>query len=95
MRLVIGGDGELAQSRELAEQLGVAAEVEFLGWISGPEKRYAMLHADAFVLPSYNEGLPMSILEAMAFSLPVSRPCKTRNLLFLNDFRVNSDGRIS
>ena len=24
-----------------------------------------------------------------------SRPCKTRNLLFLNDFRVNSDGRIS
>ncbi len=71
MRLVIGGDGELAQARALADQLGIAPKVDFLGWVSGDDKRHALAHADAFVLPSYNEGLPMSILEAMACGLPV------------------------
>ena len=71
MRLVVGGDGELAQTRALAAELGVATQVDFLGWVSGDAKRQALERADAFVLPSYNEGLPMSILEAMAFGLPV------------------------
>ncbi len=49
--------------------------VNILGHVSGDEKRDAYLHADCYLFPTYREGMPNSILEAMAFGLPViSRP---------------------
>lgn len=69
--LQVGGDGEIAECRALAEQLKVADRIQFLGWV-GPAERDALLkEADIFVLPSFNEGLPMSLLEAMAAGVPV------------------------
>lgn len=61
----------------LTKQLGIENSVEFVGGKFGNEKHEAFLEADAFVLPSYSEGLPMAILEAWAYKLPVlmTREC--------------------
>jgi len=45
--------------------------VEYLGWISGKKKIDLIKSSDIFLLPSYKEGMPMAILEAMAFGLPI------------------------
>ncbi|WP_016955316.1 glycosyltransferase family 4 protein [Catenovulum agarivorans] len=65
-KLIIGGDGELTQAQQLAQRLGIGHAVEFVGWVSGEEKTKWLNQADVFILPSYNEGLPMAILEAMS-----------------------------
>lgn len=69
-RLLLAGDAE-AEALARARALGVAERVEFLGWLD-PARRDALLaEADVFALPSHNEALPMSLLEAMAAALPV------------------------
>ncbi len=68
--VTIAGHGDLTPAKALVEQLGIAANVSFPGWV-GPEQRDAYLaEADVFLLPSYFEGLPMSLLEAMSWGLP-------------------------
>lgn len=71
LRLVMGGDGDADGARKRAAELGLADQVELLGWVRGAEKRALLETAAVYVLPSYNEGLPMSVLEAMAAGLPV------------------------
>lgn len=70
-RLLVGGDGELIQAQARAAEVGIDNKVELLGWIQGAEKQRYLAEAMIYVLPSYNEGMPMSILEAMAVGLPV------------------------
>lgn len=68
-RLYCGGNGEIEQVRAEVQRLGLGEAVRVPGWISGAEKQ-ALLHRCAvFVLPSYNEGLPMALIEAMSFSM--------------------------
>ncbi len=45
--------------------------VKYEGWISGQNKTNCLQWANVYILPSYNEGLPVAILEAMSFKLPV------------------------
>jgi len=59
-----------ALDRHVAE-LGCQARVRVLGALSGKAKEEALAGADCLVLPSYAEGLPMAVLEAMAYGLPV------------------------
>jgi glycosyltransferase involved in cell wall biosynthesis len=70
-RLLIGGNGEVEKSKLMAKNLGINESVDFLGWIDGDKKAELLKNANAFVLPSYNEGLPMSVLEAMSYKTPV------------------------
>lgn len=44
---------------------------QFEGWVSGQKKTELLEWANCFILPSYNEGLPISILEAMSYGMPV------------------------
>lgn len=71
IRLLLGGDGELEQVQARAAALGIAEKVDLLGWVDGDDKRALLAQTAVYVLPSYNEGLPMSVLEAMAAGLPV------------------------
>lgn len=71
VRLLFGGDGEVEQVKELIENNGLAGIAQFQGWVSGDKKDKLLNIADAFILPSYAEGLPISILEAMSYSLPI------------------------
>lgn len=61
----------------LAEELGIDATVHLLGPAFGTAKAAAFGAAEAFILPSFTEGLPMGILEAWAYRLPVlmTRAC--------------------
>jgi glycosyltransferase involved in cell wall biosynthesis len=70
-RLVLAGNGEVTQVRDLVERRGLARFVEVRDWLSPSERDRLLASADAFVLPSYIEGLPMSLLESMAWGLPV------------------------
>ena len=70
-QLRLGGDGDLAAARSRAANLGIGPRVALLGWVSGEHKERELAHAAVYVLASYNEGLPMSLLEAMAAGLPV------------------------
>lgn len=70
-RLLVGGNGEVEKAKKLVETLNIGASVLFLGWISGDQKEKLLQESDVFVLPSYNEGLPMSILEAMSWGKAV------------------------
>jgi glycosyltransferase involved in cell wall biosynthesis len=71
LRLAFGGEGDAEALRRRAAELGLAGHMEMLGWL-GPEERDAQLaRASVFCLPSHAEGLPMSMLEAMAASRAV------------------------
>jgi glycosyltransferase involved in cell wall biosynthesis len=69
--LDIGGAGEEEALRALIASLGLEAWVHFHGYVAGAAKEELLARADVFVLPSYNEGLPISILEAMSYGCPV------------------------
>ena len=70
--LVLAGDGEMRPEVEaLIEQKNLQAQVRITGWISSAQVRAELLAARAMVLPSFAEGLPVVIMEAMALRRPV------------------------
>ena len=69
-RLVLVGDGDEAPAHHaLAERLGVAGQIAFVGDV--PEAAPYLAGSDVVVLPSRREGLPMVALEALALGRPV------------------------
>lgn len=70
-QLVCAGDGAIAEALALAERLGIRDKVECPGWLSPAVTRERLGLATIFILPSYAEGLPMALLEAMSWALPV------------------------
>jgi glycosyltransferase involved in cell wall biosynthesis len=67
----ICGNGTVEESRDLAEKLGIAGRTVFPGWVDEPATVEQLRGTDIFVLPSFSEGLPMSILEAFAWGIAV------------------------
>ena len=71
IRLLLAGDGNITKIKELIKTNAIEDNVEIVGWVS-PEKLISLYcESHIFVLPSYYEGLPMVLIEAMACGLPV------------------------
>ena len=72
IELVLVGDGPLRGELEtLIEKYRLGAQVRITGWISNKQVRDEIVRARALVLPSFSEGLPVVIMEAMALRRPV------------------------
>lgn len=72
LELVLAGDGEMRPQIEAAiRQHGLESSVRITGWISGAQVRQELQAARAMILPSFAEGLPVVIMEAMAMERPV------------------------
>ena len=70
IELHIGGNGkEFERMTALIRDRGVADIITSHGWVAGAAKNKLLAQADVLVLPSYSEGMPISILEAMAAGL--------------------------
>lgn len=69
--LHICGEGEVERLKSIVSSQQLENKVFIHGWTSGSMKDSLLQHADIFILPSYAEGLPMSILEAMSFGKPI------------------------
>jgi colanic acid/amylovoran biosynthesis glycosyltransferase len=72
IELRLAGDGpDRAALEEMTRKLGISAQVKFLGYLDETGIRKELDEADAFVLPSFIEGVPVSAMEAMAIGVPV------------------------
>jgi colanic acid/amylovoran biosynthesis glycosyltransferase len=72
LRIILIGDGPIRTELEaLISQHDLRGMIELRGWKPNVEVREAMGHARAFLLPSYAEGLPVVIMEALALGRPV------------------------
>jgi glycosyltransferase involved in cell wall biosynthesis len=70
--LVLAGDGEMrAEAEQFIADHHLESKVRITGWISNDQVRTELLTARALVLPSFAEGLPVVIMEAMALGRPV------------------------
>ena len=73
-RLTVAGWDDGGHERALrtrVDALGLGASVAFVGSVTGSGKDELFRRASAFILPSFSEGLPMSVLEAWSYGLPV------------------------
>lgn len=71
VHLTCCGDGQISECRQQVDALGLASHVDVLGWVGQERLQRILAETDIFVLPSYDEGLPMSLLEAMAANIAV------------------------
>jgi len=70
--LVLAGDGPLrVEIEKLVDEHGLNSRVRITGWISSNDVRSEILAARALILPSFAEGLPVVLMEAMALRRPV------------------------
>jgi len=68
---IIGGGIELEKLVFMANDLGIADQVHFIGKLSSAEVKARLESCDIFLLPSLSEGISNAVLEAMAMQIPV------------------------
>jgi glycosyltransferase involved in cell wall biosynthesis len=69
--LYLAGNGDTNKAIKYSCSLGISDRVKVLGWVNGAKKDIVYAEASIFCLPSYAEGFPVSILDAIAVSLPI------------------------
>ncbi|MFH1957595.1 MAG: glycosyltransferase family 4 protein [bacterium] len=97
-KLVIAGDAdhETEYSRQLKRLAKETAGVILTGFISGEPLQELFSNAGLFVLPSYYEGLPIALLEALSYGLPVLASDIPQNReVHLPDFRFFETGNVN
>lgn len=65
------GHGDIAGAKTEAARLNIGRSVLFPGWLAFEQLAGYYRRASIFCLPSFDEGLPMAVIEAMSYSLPV------------------------
>ncbi len=70
-RATLAGDGPIEEYRNLAKDLGILGSLSFPGWLDQRRTSELCANADVLVLPSYAEGLAMSVLEGLSHGLVV------------------------
>jgi glycosyltransferase involved in cell wall biosynthesis len=70
-RFLIGGNHEVDRLKKSIEDGGISDLAEYIGWVQDEEKHKAFSICDYFILPTYEEGMPMTILEAFSYGKPV------------------------
>lgn len=65
------GECDVEKLRTICKEENVSNYVEILGYLETEEKRKIISLSDIYILPSYSEGLPIAMLEAMAAGLPI------------------------
>ena len=70
VKFLLCGDGEVDEVKNKVDELGIKHRIAHIGWIDGRQKEVFLSKSMINVLPSYNEGLPMTILETMAKGIP-------------------------
>lgn len=71
VELRIGGNKHEEEMKRMIAENNLSDIVKFEGWVGGDKKIELLNWADVFILPSHNEGLPISILEAMSYGMPI------------------------
>ena len=72
VKLILAGDGEMRNAVETyINHNNLKEHVEITGWISSKQVKQLLIDSDAMILPSFAEGLPVAIMEAMAVGTPV------------------------
>ena len=69
--LYLAGDGNLDKVKSEIRKRKNKNNIKLLGWINKEQKESILKETGIFVLPSYNEGMPIAILEAMSYGLPI------------------------
>lgn len=71
LKVVIGGSGDIDKLHHSIKEAKLEDVVEYVGWITEDNKSAYFELCDAFILPSYTEGMPVSVIEAMSYAKPV------------------------
>jgi glycosyltransferase involved in cell wall biosynthesis len=71
VKFILAGDGDIERVRQYVTNNQLTEFVEVPGWIANEQKESYLRSSDILILPSYNEQMPMSILEAMAHGCPI------------------------
>lgn len=72
VKFIIAGNGPEEENIKIAAQeMKIEKIIDFTGWIDLEQKKELLKKSKLLVLPSYNEGLPMAILEAMSYGIPI------------------------
>lgn len=71
VKILIAGNGETDKLTSLITEYGISEVMEYIGWVAGDKKSELLHQCDVYLQPTYAEGQPISILEALSYGKPI------------------------